>query len=45
MKQMIKLEVVVGPVKGRRLNAVAVTPVDWFAWSKSYPNTQVIDQR
>jgi len=36
---------VAGPDKGRRLDAVAVTPVYWFAWSNFYPNTQVIDQR
>ena len=31
MKQMIKLAMVVGPDKGRRLDAVAVTPVYWSA--------------
>ena len=24
--------------------ALAVTPVYWFAWSNFYPNTQVIDR-
>jgi hypothetical protein len=32
-----------GPQSGHRLEAVAVTPVYWFAWSNFYPNTQVID--
>ena len=36
-------ECVNGPRKGERLEAVAVTPVFWFAWSGFYPNTQVIE--
>ena len=28
---------------GQELEALAVTPVYWFAWSNFYPNTQVID--
>lgn len=45
MKQIIGLAMVAGPDRGRRLDAVAVTPVSWFAWSNFYPNTQFIDQR
>jgi len=33
---------VAGPKKGQKLEAVAVTPVYWFAWSNFYPNTQVV---
>jgi hypothetical protein len=36
---------IAGPKKGQKLEAVAVTPVYWFAWSNFYPNTQVVDQR
>jgi hypothetical protein len=32
-----------GPRKGETLEAVAVTPVYWFAWSGFYPNTLVIE--
>lgn len=32
-----------GPSAGKQLEAVAVTPVYWFAWSGFFPNTQVID--
>ena len=32
-----------GGHKGATLEAVAVTPVYWFAWSNFYPNTQVIE--
>ena len=28
---------------GQELEALAVTPVYWFAWSNFYPNTKVID--
>ncbi len=33
-----------GPKKGQQMEAVAVTPVYWFAWSNFYPNTLVIDE-
>ncbi len=29
---------------GQKREALAVTPVYWFAWSNFYPNTQVIDK-
>jgi hypothetical protein len=35
---------VVGPRRGKQMEAVTVTPVYWFAWSDFYPKTQVTDQ-
>ena len=29
---------------GQELEALAVTPIYWFAWSNFYPNTQVIER-
>jgi hypothetical protein len=28
---------------GQKREALAVTPVYWFAWSNFYPNTKVVD--
>jgi hypothetical protein len=33
----------IAQTEGQEREALAVTPVYWFAWSNFYPNTQVID--
>ena len=34
----------IAQAEGQEREALAVTPVYWFAWSNFYPNTQVIDR-